>query len=72
MNVDANRDQERVTVLVEHDDVTVIATAQRDVDDADLLEALSLADEQLEHGLAVPVDDARRRGRQHAADGGRA
>ena len=73
MNVDANRDQDRVTVLVEHDDVTVLATAQRDVDDTALLEAIALADEQLEHGTAIPVQDARRQGpTRNGADGGRA
>jgi hypothetical protein len=72
MNVEANRDRERVTVLVEHEDFAVIATADRDVDEADLLEALSLADEQLEHGLAIPAEDARHEAVQRATDGGRA
>jgi len=72
MQVDANCNQDRVTVLVEHDDVTVFATANRDVDDIDFLEALALVDEQLEHGTAVPVNDPWRQSDQLGANGGQA
>lgn len=52
MNVDANTDDDAKTVLVEGDDVAVLATAKRDVQDVDLLEALSEADRELAGGGA--------------------
>ncbi|WP_323677601.1 hypothetical protein [Halorubellus sp. PRR65] len=72
MNVEATEDDDQVTVLAERDDVSVLATVDRDVSQTPLLEALSLADAELQHGLATPMEDARLHARQHATDGGRA
>lgn len=71
MNVIANEDRDQVTVLVERGDVSVLATIDRDASQTALLEALSVADAHLQHGLHVPMHHPRER-TELAADGGRA
>lgn len=49
----ANRDDERVSVMVEVGDVAILATASADADHVEALQALAELDEQLDHGLTV-------------------
>ncbi len=64
VEITANRDDERVSVLVDGDDVTLIGTVERGAGDRELLESLSELDQKLEIGLTLLGD----RGVQEASD----
>ena len=70
MNVQSTTDDERATVLVDTEHVTVLATIENEARVGDVLETLSVVDQQLLHGHAVPAVDARVRTQDVAADGG--
>lgn len=71
MDVDANRDEERVTALVDAGDVAVVATATEDAHQVEVLDALAQLTSELEIGLTVlssSATDQQREEPDHATD----